>query len=161
MVKKLHIEESLNRDLLNIYRKGVYDRYNKELQSQLNSLMRSIPIGTYILEIGERGYNSAYIKTGADSFKWLYNNDVQSSNYFFHPDKTFIVLPTNFKPGERINYEDDVVRVWELSESDEVIYEGIEDYEPMKDARWKYCERLGAYYIMDRFTDTAYIKVMV
>lgn len=39
------------------------------------------------------------------------------------------------KAGKRIEYEDDVVIV---TNKNKVMYKGIEDYEPMKDANWKF-----------------------
>lgn len=55
--------------------------------------------------------------------------------------------------GKHIEYEDDLVRVYDKSGTE--IYSGLEDYEPMKDENWHFDKSLGAY----RFED--YIKVCV
>lgn len=46
-----------------------------------------------------------------------------------------------YKKG-RINYEDDLVIV---KKGREIIYKGIEDYEPMKYENWKYDEKSKTY----------------
>lgn len=38
-------------------------------------------------------------------------------------------------PRKQIEFEDDFVIVYEI---DEIIYKGIEDYDPMKDVDWKW-----------------------
>lgn len=42
------------------------------------------------------------------------------------------------KKGKRINCEDDLVIVYD---GNEVIYKGLEDYEPMKYESWKWDEK--------------------
>lgn len=51
--------------------------------------------------------------------------------------------------GTRIEYDDDVVEVLK-KDSGEIVYEGLEDYEPMKNENWKFIitnreKRLGYY----------------
>ena len=49
--------------------------------------------------------------------------------------------------GRRINYDDDLVVVYE---DDKVIYKGLEDYEPMKDELWKWDDKEQVYFLDDR-----------
>lgn len=55
--------------------------------------------------------------------------------------------------GKRINYEDDLVRVFDKDGNE--VYSGMEDYEPMKDEDWKFDKDLGAYRLDD------FIKVCI
>ena len=48
---------------------------------------------------------------------------------------------------KRIDFEDDIVIVFE---GDNQIYKGIEDYEPMKDADWKWDNNIKAY-VLDNY----------
>jgi hypothetical protein len=52
---------------------------------------------------------------------------------------------------KRIDFEDDLVIVFDNSENQ--IYKGIEDYEPMKDCDWKWDDSIKAY----KYND--YIKI--
>ena len=45
--------------------------------------------------------------------------------------------------GNRIDYEDDLVVVYDAG--GEIIYKGMEDYEPYKDEPWKWDEQIGGY----------------
>lgn len=46
--------------------------------------------------------------------------------------------------GKRIKYDDDLVVV---TKGGEVIYKGIEDFEPMKEELWKWDEKEQAYFL--------------
>ncbi len=48
---------------------------------------------------------------------------------------------------KRIDFEDDIVIVFEDGNQ---IYKGIEDYEPMKDADWKWDNNIKAY-VLDNY----------
>jgi len=48
---------------------------------------------------------------------------------------------------KRIDFEDDIVIVFEDGNQ---IYKGIEDYEPMKDADWKWDNNIRAY-VLDNY----------
>ena len=48
---------------------------------------------------------------------------------------------------KRIDFEDDLVIVFEDGNQ---IYKGIEDYEPMKDADWKWDNNIKAY-VLDNY----------
>lgn len=48
---------------------------------------------------------------------------------------------------KRIDFEDDIVIVFEDGNQ---IYKGIEDYEPMKDADWKWDNSIQAY-VLDNY----------
>ena len=52
---------------------------------------------------------------------------------------------------KRIDYEDDIVIVYDNAENQ--IYKGIEDYEPMKDEDWRWKDDIKAYVYKD------YIKI--
>ena len=67
-------------------------------------------------------------------------------------------MPESFEPSSRINYDDDIVKVYELGEDTKEIYSGLEDYEPMKDEDWKFCKDLGTYYLADYAEHKIYIK---
>ena len=47
------------------------------------------------------------------------------------------------KRGRKIDYDDDMVVVYDANGN--VIYKGIEDYEPHKDENWKWDESIGGY----------------
>lgn len=49
----------------------------------------------------------------------------------------------NSYPRTRISAEDDLVIVYD--ESEQQIYKGMEDYEPMKDCDWKWDDEIKAY----------------
>ena len=46
-------------------------------------------------------------------------------------------------PSKRIQYEDDIVRVF--NEKGEEVYKGLEDYDPNKDLDWRYNENKNRY----------------
>ena len=46
-------------------------------------------------------------------------------------------------PSKRIEYEDDIVRVF--NEKGEEVYKGLEDYDPNKDLDWRYNETRNCY----------------
>lgn len=53
-------------------------------------------------------------------------------------------LPFKKGSGKRIDFEDDVVEVYD-AKTGELVYSGSEDYESMKDGPWKFDKDLGAY----------------
>ena len=53
--------------------------------------------------------------------------------------------------GKRIDYDDDLVIVYDKDGN--VVYKGLEDYEPMKDEDWKFDSSIGAYRLGDYIKD--------
>ena len=51
--------------------------------------------------------------------------------------------------GKRLEFEDDLVRVFDPNGKE--IYSGIEDYEPMKDEDWKFDSAKGLYVLPDGY----------
>lgn len=45
--------------------------------------------------------------------------------------------------GKRINFDDDLVIIYDKDMN--VVYKGLEDYDPMKDEDWKWDASIGAY----------------
>lgn len=146
---KLYIKTSLNNDLHAIAVSSINGGDKDKLAEELVERLNEIPVGSYILVLGNRGYNTGYIKISSDKYKWLYNGEVKEIGSYWNTSDSYIVLPKSFKPSDRINYEDDLVQVYEISESNDEIYLGIEDYEPMKDEDWKFCRDIGVYYFID------------
>lgn len=62
------------------------------------------------------------------------------------------------RKGRRIEFDDDVVIVYK---GQDVIYHGIEDFEPMKDEAWTFNEKDGAYHlpIIEKHFNSEYIKI--
>ena len=56
-----------------------------------------------------------------------------------------------YQSGKRIEFEDDMVIVYDPAGN--IIYKGIEDYEPMKDENWRW-NNIHNYYVLD-----GYVKV--
>lgn len=152
------IEASLNTDLYNIATSSVNGGSKSELNGKLRELLDEIPVGRYILAVGERGYNTGYQKISSTIFKWMYNNDKKDILSYWDTSDSYIVLPSDFEPTSKIRYEDDIVQVYRLFNSDDEIYRGEEDYEPMKKEDWKFCKDLKLYYIVDYMKHTTYIK---
>lgn len=124
-------------------------------------LLVRVPVGRYILVLGKRGYCTGYLKLNRNTFKWLYNGESKTVGSYWETSDTYIILPEDLKPSTKINYDDDDVKVWEVKDYSLLIYEGIEDYEPMKDEDWKFCSELGIYYLSDYSSRTTYIKMKV
>lgn len=156
---KLYIRSNLNSELHDIAIKSANGGSKHELAEKLDKLLRDIPINRYILVIGSKGYNTGYQKISKDTFNWLYNNEDKELDSYWETSDAYIVLPKDFKPGDRIDYEDDQVKVWEIFHSDEEIYSGIEDEDPMKDENWIFCEDLGIYYLTDYKQGKNYIYI--
>ena len=146
---RLYIKASLNSELYDISVSSINGGSKEELANKLKKLLEQIPIGRYILDIGKRGYNSGYLKTDKYDFKWLYNNQKQTTDMYWETDDHYIVLPMNFTPSEKISYDDDTVVVYEVSRSDNEIYHGLEEDDPMLRDNWTYCKELGLYYHVD------------
>lgn len=144
---KVYVKASLNQDLRKIALSSINGGDKTKLADKLEILLSEIPVNRYILVLGNRGYNTGYLKVDSDNFKWLYNDEVKPISSYWDTSDSYIVLPKAFKPSDRIDYDDDKVRVWNITDNDEEIYFGIEDYEPMKDDDWRYCKELGLYYI--------------
>ena len=155
---KRYIKSSLNLDLWNVQVSSINGGRGKSLDQKLKELLTKVPVGRYILALGERGYNTGYYKVDAENIKWLYDNELHKISGYWDTDLSFCVLPSNFKPSTKINYEDDMVYVYEISDSDKKIYSGLEDYEPMKREYWTYCEDLGMYYLIDYMDKKIYVK---
>ena len=144
---KVYIKASLNSDLRKISLSSINGGDKTKLAEQLEILLSEIPVNRYILVLGNRCYNTGYFKKDSDTYKWLYNDEDKPISSYWDTSDSYIVLPKSFKPSSRIDYDDDEVRVWNITDNDEEIYFGIEDYEPMKDDDWRYCKELGLYYI--------------
>lgn len=157
---KKYIRSSLNLDLWGIGTSSINGGRGKALDQKLKSLLAKIPVGRYILGLGNRGYTTGYYKVDSENIKWLYDNELHKISGYWNTDKSFIVLPADFRPSERINYDDDVVKVYEVSESDKELYSGLEDYEPMNQEDWTYCKELGIYYLINypRFGRKIFVK---
>lgn len=155
---KRYIKSSLNSDLWKLGTSGVNGGNRDMLLQKLKSTLAQVPVGRYILALGNRGYNTGYYKVDADNIKWLYNDELHKITGYWSTENSYFILPANFQPSERINYDDDDVVVYEISNSDDMIYSGLEDYEPMKNERWKYCKELGMYYLIDYANHEVYIK---
>lgn len=155
---KVYIKSSLNTDLYNISTSSINGGSKSKLSESLNLLLDKIPVNRYILVVGNGGYNTGYLKTSENSFIWTYNDETKELDSYWDTNDNYIVLPVNFKPSGRINYEDDLVQVYALSSGDNRIYRGIEDYDPMKDEDWKFCDDLGVYYLVDYMEHVVYVK---
>lgn len=155
---KRYIKSSLNIDLHNISRSSINGGNTKELMSELRELLADIPINRYVLVVGNRGYCTGYYKSGSDEFTWLYNDEIKEISKYWDTNDNYIVLPATFQPGDRINYEDDKILVYEIADIDKEIYSGLEDYDPMKNDSWKFCKDLGIYYLIDYYKYKIYVK---
>lgn len=156
---KMYIKASLNSELHKIAVSSINGGNRTKLEGKLFDLLDSIPLGSYILVTGERGYNTGYIKTAKDKFKWLYNGETKKLDSYWDTSDTYIVLPKSFKPSDRIDFDDDLVQVYEIGSTNEEIYLGLEDYDPMKDADWRFCADIGVYYYTEYYPDNKiYIK---
>ena len=144
---KLYVKANLNTDFHEISVSSINGGSKSELEEQLFNLLSQVPVNRYILVLGSKGYNTGYLKTNKNSFNWLYNDTEKDIGSYWDTSDTYIVLPKSFRPSSPINYDDDIVVVYEVFSSGEPVYTGLEDYEPMKDEDWKYCKELGAYYI--------------
>jgi len=55
-----------------------------------------------------------------------------------------VILEGSFSgSNKRLEFEDDLVKVYDAF--GKVIYSGVDDYEPMKDAPWEFDKSIGAY----------------
>lgn len=155
---KRYIKASLNLDFWQVALSSINGGKGEKLTQRLKSLIAEIPVGRYILTLGNRGYNSGYYKVDAEHLKRLYDGGLDKVSGYWNTDQDYFVLPAEFKPSGRINYDDVVVKVYEISESDDEIYSGLEDYDPMKNEDWTYCKTLGMYYFIDYFKHKIYVK---
>lgn len=155
---RFKIEASMNTDLYNISIASDAGTSKSELKSKLIAILDEIPVGRYILVVGARGYNTAYLKTSEDEFKWMYNNESKKLDTYWSTSDIYVVLPAGLEPSSKIKYEDDMVQVYELFNREDEIYFGEEDYEPMKREKWNFCKDIGIYYIVDYTRHTTYIK---
>lgn len=156
---KRYIRASLNSELHRIAVSSINGGDKIKLADRLFDLLDEIPIGSYILVTGNRGYNTGYIKISETKFKWLYNGEVKEIGSYWETSDTYIVLPKSFKPSDRIDFDDDLVQIYEIGKSNEEIYLGLEDYDPMKDADWRFCADIGVYYYTEYYPDNKiYIK---
>lgn len=156
---KRYIKCSLNSNLYKIAVSSINGGDKDILADKLLNLLDEVPVGSYVLVLGTRGYNTGYIKVSSTQFKWLYNGEVKDIDSYWTTSDTYIVLPKSFRPSGRIDYEDDMVQVYEIGTKDDEIYLGVEDYEPMKDEDWKFCKDIGVYYLTDYYPDNKiYIK---
>lgn len=158
---KKYIRCSLNSSLHNIAISSINGGNRQDLAYDLEMILVRVPQGRYMLALGNRGYNTGYLKVNRNTFKWLYNGESKTVGSYWETRDTYIILPEGVEPSTRIDYEDDNVKVWELGKSESVIYEGIEDYDPMKDEDWKFCAELGIYYLVDYTNKNTYIKMKV
>lgn len=156
---KLYVKASVNSELHRIALSSINGGDKDKLADRLFDLLDEVPVGSYILVTGERGYSTGYIKVSSADFKWLYNGEVKKLNSYWETNDNYIILPKSFKPSGRIDYDDELVQVYEIGSTDEEIYLGLEDYEPMKEENWKFCEDIGVYYYTDYYPDNhIYIK---
>ena len=155
---KFYIQSSLNTDLLDISVSSINGGSKSNLADRLQELLDEIPVNRYILVVGNRGYNTGYLKTSSDSFIWMYNDEDKELDSYWDTDDRYILLPVTFSPSGKIKYDDDLVRVYALSYDESRIYDGLEDYEPMKDDDWNFCDDLGIYYLIDYTKSIVYVK---
>lgn len=156
---KRYIKSSLNSDLHRIAVSSINGGDKSRLKGQLRDLLEEVPVGSYILVLGERGYNTGYIKISEDKFKWLYNGEIKAINSYWETSDSYIILPKSFKPSSRIDFDDDLVQVYEIENSNEEIYLGLEEDDPMKDEDWSFCADLSVYYFIDYYPNNmTYIK---
>lgn len=155
---KRYIKSSINSELWEIGVSGVNGGSHEKLAQKLRSLFYEIPIGRYVLSIGNRGYATGYCKVSPENLKWLYDNELHKISGYWDTGDTYIVLPATFKPTGRIDYDDDNVVVYEVFDSEELIYSGLEDYEPIKNEDWSYCKPLKMYYLIDYAEHKIYVK---
>lgn len=155
---KIYIRASINSELMQISINSVNGGTRSKLKHELASILAKVPPSRYILVIGTRGYSTGYLKLDANKYKWLYNEQIKDIDSYWETSDTYVVLPESFEPSSRINYDDDIVKVYELGEDNKEIYSGLEDYEPMKDEDWKFCKDLGTYYLADYAAHKIYIK---
>lgn len=133
----------------------------QDLSYDLELLLVRIPVGRYMLVLGNRGYCTGYLKLNRNTFKWLYNGESKTVGSYWEPSDDYIMLPEDLKPSIKITSGKDNVKVWKVKASGLVIYEGSEADEPMKNADWKFCSELGVYYLVDHSNRTTYIKMKV
>ena len=156
---QLYIKSNLNSNLYDISVSSLNGRSKSELSEKLLYLLNQIPLNRYILVLGDKGYNTGYLKSHQSLYDWLYNGQIKEIDSYWDTSDTYIVLPEDFKVGYPIEYEDDNVTVWDISFTDKKIYSGIEDEEPMKDDDWEYCEDLGCYYLTRYHNNKHYIYI--
>lgn len=155
---KRYIRSSLNQELWAIGTTSINGGHGKELTQKLQSLLAEVPQGRYLLSLGNRGYSSGYLKVNSENFRWLADGSLYKISRYWNTDDSYYVLPEQFKPSDVIDYDDDVVVVYEIFDGDNKIYSGLEDYEPMKDEDWSYCKSLGLYYLIDYADHKIYVK---
>lgn len=158
---KKYIKCSLNSNLMNISISSSNGGNRQDLAYDLEMLLVRVPVRRYMLALGNRGYCTAYLKLDRNTFKWLYNGESKKVGSYWETRDTYIILPEELKPSTKIQYEDDIVKVWELGDSNILIYDGVEDYDPIKKEDWKFCSELGIYYITDYAKHKTYIKMKV
>ena len=59
------------------------------------------------------------------------------------------LIKSSIPSGKRIEFEDDIVVVYD--QSGKVIYKGLEDYDPMKYENWKWIADKGYYSLDNKF----------
>ena len=155
---KRYIRSSLNQELWTVGTTSINGGHGKELAQKLQSLLAEVPQGRYLISLGNRGHSSGYLKVDSENIRWLADGSLYKISGYWNTDDDYYVLPEQFKPSERIDYDDDVVVVYEIFDGDNKIYSGIEDYEPMKDEDWSYCKSLGLYYLIDYADHKIYVK---
>jgi hypothetical protein len=131
------------------------------LSYDLELILVRVPVGRYMLALGNRGYCTGYLKLNRNTFKWLYNGESKTVGSYWEPSDEYIILPEDLEISTKISYEDDDVKVWKIKDSSLLIYDGIEDSEPMKNENWRFCSELGVYYLADHSNRTTYIKMKV
>lgn len=160
---KRYIKASLNSELWKIDTSSINGGNRTGLTQKLRSLLEAIPVGRYILAIGNRGYNTGYYKVDAENIRWADDKELHKISGYWDTDTSYIVLPAAFKPWKfgRIDHDDDNVVVYEIFNTENQLYSGLEDYEPMKLEDWQYCRSLGMYYLIDYADHKIYVKWLV
>lgn len=158
---KRYIKSSINSELSAISRSSINGGNEKELTAQLKVLLQEIPVNRYILCVMDRGYSTGYKKVSPTEFIFLYDNKSVSLDSYWNTKDFYIVLPADFTPSGRIFYGDDLIRIWEITNSDDIVYEGMEDSDDnfLADVDWRYCKELGLYYYMDFISHKMYVEI--
>lgn len=131
---------------------------SKDREQYILNQLKKIKIGTRLLESIGRDSIIIITKLSNDKYEFNYGNNtsIYSPNTIaadiLRDRNSLYNIPNGviIKPRSRIDYEDDQVKVFDERKQ---IYEGIEDYEPMKDEDWRYNKNFGLYYLFSYATE--------
>ena len=163
---KSNLSKDEIKEMFNTLWKAIPNKYHITFFAERGVVIRGIKNGKninvkYKIDGDVRTYNGSwFLSMCIDDNSSMILSDTEAPQDIKYSDikddlgKTHKFKESNNKSGKKIQYEDDLVIVYDKNGKE--IYKGIEDNEPMKDENWKYDTSKGHYTLTG-----GYVKVCV